>query len=943
MEFVLDRIGPNSFKVLVADLTRELTKLSLKVIDTGTLHFPADTPPTTVRWPSFLQGGVWTGHTVIDCLYVPKESRSSWTAAEFRAALAQRLDKEFQTRERARAVQDGDGFPPNPFDYRPPDYRPPDYSSGAAPPLPPEPSPVFTDYLVIATNLPASVISPPDCSRLLAEHAEALGLKGWKIWDLTTLTTMLAQAEPVRRKYLSEIAPDDVFSRLHEYDLGVTKPVLDLFMTQATNELDGEKYVRLSQAGDATAGKIPLSQVGVDLPVKGEAKMAARLIIEAADTASPFHRSGPVPNVLLLGGPGQGKSTIAQLIGQCYRTALLDGSLSPQRTSHALLVSLQKGLQEARIPRPRLRRWPVRVNLAEYVDWAARHHQSLITYIAEAATPFVEGMTGRKLRSWLKAWPWLLILDGFDEVASAHDRDTLMQQLRNFMNESESLGGDVFVLATTRPQGYAGEFSQHGYQSVELASLERQQAVDYGLKLAQARHSDDPEMRKKVSERINVAANDKFTARLMRSPLQVTIMSILLEARERVPRARYALFNGYYETIYARETTKKDSFRELLENRDRDIHELHNWLGLMLQVKSEQAGDLDASIPADDLRLKVVQRLRDEGYDQAKATKLAQQIIEALIERLVLIVPKRDREYGFEVRSIQEFFAARAIVSGSDTAVLHRMGQIIEPAHWRNTWLFAAGKAFSEREHIRRDIVTLLTDIDSRDLVRMLVSPGADLAFDLLDDEVANNVPVLQRLLFDRALELLKYPPDHDLRRRAPVLFQQAALADADYLAVKLDQAIAQAAGGTPAQVEAAHAVLRLAGQRATPLALKLRQRLRALERETDPSRLTGEAVTRRITDAWDRSLRDSHLSVPDDATAKAFLTQAMTSSTEEPLHWDYLDSCLSRPAVAAALARATLATAEIDAAMASKLRDLIRLWVQRKASGAGLLDDTDA
>ena len=68
-----------------------------------------------------------------------------------------------------------------------------------------------------------------------------------------------------------------------------------------------------------------------------------------------------------------------------------------------------------------------------------------------------------------------------------------------------------------------------------------------------------------------------------------------------------------------------------------------------------------------------IARLVDEGHELTEAAELAEAIIDAVVQRLVLIVPKKIEDVGFEVRSIQEFFAARAIVTGSDHMVLDRL------------------------------------------------------------------------------------------------------------------------------------------------------------------------------------------------------------------------------------------------------------------------------
>ncbi len=938
MEYVLDQIGAPAFKVLVSHLVAELTGHALEVVDSKPLRMPPYSDTVTFRWPDFLGGDVWSGHVLVDVAYVPHPELGKSTKEIVTAQLRSRIDQEERSRaaeaeRRARELSSaGENAPP----ARAEDVAGED----------------FPDYLILVTNFPLGPAGGRAALDVLRSEAGGLlGVRACEIWDRNTIWKMLDAAPKTRRRYLPSMAPADVITRLDRYDVGVNETLLQLFKLQMINELTADQWVRLSQTGDVNHAKLALSQVGIDLPVKDQGRTAARLIIEAADAASPFRRSDRTANLLLQGGPGQGKSTIAQLLGQCYRVALLEDSIEPRTAAHTLIGRLKEGLKEAGIPLPRYRRWPVRIDLANYVDAAVNYQKtSLIAYIAEQANKRAQGIHGPRVKSWLKAWPWLLILDGFDEVASARGRETLMDQISNFTNEVEMLGADVFVVATTRPQGYAGEFRQLGYHNIELAPLDVRRAVNYGLKIAQARHVDDPDMREKVSDRLNSAANDKLTARLMRSPLQVTIMSILLEARERVPRARYELFEAYYDAIYARESSKTEPLRELLEKRRSDINALHNRLGLLLQVNSEKAGGLDASIPYEELRRNAVSRLEDEGHDHQRAVELADEIVTAVTRRLVLIVPTKLDDVGFEVRSIQEFFAARAIVTGEDRKVVERLGRIIEPAHWRNTWLFAAGKAFLEREHIRRDLLQLLRDIDNRDLIRMVVAPGADLALDLLEDDVAAHSPVLQRDLYRQALELVKYPPDPDLRRRALVFFQ---IAEGDkYLALQMENAISQAIAGTPGQFDAAHAVLQPADLRTGKLAYRFRPTLREMDREARSRQVQPVSNARAIVDVISAALANATLT-PADYKLVDELIAKIAALPDQPPHGpseeadtsvrdivsgNLLDSCLTREPIANLLAQATVTVAGSWSWAGSELRNLLRSWMQRGTAGPDIL-----
>lgn len=125
-----------------------------------------------------------------------------------------------------------------------------------------------------------------------------------------------------------------------------------------------------------------------------------------------------------------------------------------------------------------------------------------------------------------------------------------MGRISEFLLDAHEEDADLLIVATTRPRGYAGEFTPEYYEHLSLLDLEQPDALQYAERLADVRHDGDPEVRRQTMERLGEAADDELTARLMRTPLQVTIMSLLLEGRARVPRERYGLFSAYYSTIY---------------------------------------------------------------------------------------------------------------------------------------------------------------------------------------------------------------------------------------------------------------------------------------------------------------------------------------------------------------------------------------------------------
>jgi hypothetical protein len=656
-------------------------------------------------------------------------------------------------------------------------------------------------YVLFTTNVVLSAVPGGGgidrAEALIEGYADRLGLKGWRVWHYDQLCRLLDLHPDIRRTYAALITASDVLARLQEVLGGTAATVGQRLAVHAAKELTAQQWVRLGEAGHPTNEKLTLGEVAIDLPATlglirsremlllsqptielrtgevigsldgrvGQVPGVVAYLVGRGDTVfRPSRRPTSNPRLVIVGGPGQGKSTLGQLLCQVYRVGLLaerrEESIWPAAAQ--VLRSMRSQLGRLGIPIPASRRWPLQVSLSAYGDAIAGGADvSLLRFLAEQVsrrTP--DRVTAGDLRSWLGAWPWLLVLDGLDEVVSPTVRENLLQNVSDFLADAADADADLMVVATTRPQGYAGEFSPAYYDHLQLRSLDQSEALRYARRLASVRHAGDPDLEAQVMARVAHASEDPITARLMRSPLQVTVMSILLERRVRAPQDRHGLFDAYYQTIYDREAAKPGSVSLLLDQQRSNVSLLHEQVGLLLQIRSERGGDAEALLPRQDLHDLAWRRLHDEGHADADAERLAAQLVDATTNRLVLLVPLTSDAVGFEVRSLQEFMAARALLRGDSTTVLERLKRLAPSAHWRNTWLLAAGRAFTHHEHLRDPIVTLLEDVDTDDLLAMFVLPGAQLAIDMLNDDIAAQAPRYRHLFAKRALELLDQPPD---------------------------------------------------------------------------------------------------------------------------------------------------------------------------------------
>ncbi|MFE2009443.1 NACHT domain-containing protein [Streptomyces sp. NPDC059491] len=653
------------------------------------------------------------------------------------------------------------------------------------------------EYLVFTTNVPLSPIPETGgiarVDRLISSYAQnpRVTLKGWAVWHGDEICRFLDIHDGVRRAFAHFITPGDVLSRLLTTVSDADAETAELIRAHAGRELLSDQWVRLGQAGARTEDqKTRLGPVAVDLRANFEqretrpqverapiyqaepgsyATRVAAYVLERGDTVLRPSRytSTEARNVVLIGGPGQGKSTLGQLICQAYRVALLDKEGEHLLTveARAVLHSLRRDFRAIGLQPPQGRRWPIRIALNQYANAILGGEDiSLLRFLADrvghrSSVP----VTSIHIKRWLRTWPCLLVLDGLDEVVSHQTREEVMSRISDFLLEARQIDADLLVVATTRPQGYKGEFHTGDYETLTLTPMPDDDALHYAERLSAARHHDDPEMRETVMERVRTAIYEEGTTRLMRSPLQVTIMSLLVERRARLPQNRYELFDAYYDTIYAREVDKPGVTGQLLADHRLQIDWLHQHVGLLLQTRAARSEELDAVIEVDELREHIRQRLHEETEDQEEAESLAGSLLEAATDRLVLLVAPNAGYIGFEVRSLQEYMAARALISGPEADILPRLESLAPSHSWRNTWMLAAAGIFTHRPHLRSDLINALRSVDSRDAVTLILTPGAQLALDLLDDDFTRHHPRFHNLLVEYAATLVGRPPRSDL------------------------------------------------------------------------------------------------------------------------------------------------------------------------------------
>ena len=638
-------------------------------------------------------------------------------------------------------------------------------------------------FYVFATNVALSAVAETGGKDRVAKTLDGFkkthGLKGYAIWDRDQICRFLDSHTGIRTTYAAWLTPGDVLMQMMKhFELGGSD-FGQIMLRYLRVELLDDQLAKLSQGGYTEANNIPLSNVFVDLPLETQERQKdskteetskretflASILEEGRKVLRPSCGSGrdklilPMPpvegRVVLIGGPGQGKTTVGVFTCQLLRAALLrDAARNYAPEVERALQTIENECYT--LPSVHALRYPLRVDLKRLAESLAGKgdipSDSLLNFLIKHISKRAgTDLRREEFRRWIAAYPWLLVLDGLDEVPASSNRKQVMDAIRDFVSiEAHDRDADLLILATTRPQGYSNEFDPTLYQHLTLAPLQPDEALHYGTRLAEARH---PGLRTRIEDltgALRRATSNPATARLMESPLQVTIMLSLIEGGGEPPEQRWKLFRDYYDVIYRREKERGTSYSEILRRYEPDMHWLHHRVGWLLQRRNASTGQTAARLTHQEFEDIVNQRLLKRGHkDDDQRDALVKEIRLAATERLVLLVGNTENEIGFEIRSLQEFMAAEHCFDGGEECARKTLHTIAAYPYWLNVFLFIAGRIFFEKESLIGSVIAVCEQLNEplTDPALGASHAGSRLALALLHDGVTRNQPENTRVL----------------------------------------------------------------------------------------------------------------------------------------------------------------------------------------------------
>ncbi len=522
-----------------------------------------------------------------------------------------------------------------------------------------------------------------------------------------------------------------------------------------------DRFARVKQGGLHGDSRADLARVFIDLdatprpgPLHGSPSHEAERIVASwmrpgsgrpgkqskraapdVDVVAELRSGLSVPMEVVLGGPGQGKSTVGRFLVLIHASILLltspiEGITPAADIAH--MEALLASLSAEDIALPETLRLPIWVELRELADGLLNDPESQSEPLAAllrwiATNDLREPADAPGLESALATLPWVLVLDGLDEVPPQRGRALVRGCVDSVRRRFA--GADGRLIATSRPQSYEREVFGEALFERTLLPLVKERAEVYSTRFADCLHGEEEGQRAELLKGMRKALANPSTAALMTNPLLVTIMAAIVLHHGEPSDRRWTLFEEYYTTLYQRETERGTYASATLRQYAPLVTAIHMHVGMSLQVRSEEAEGVSALMPEQELRAIIREHLIAD-FSEEEAVQLTEEILRAAEQRLVLLVQSQRGMYGFELRSFQELMAAWQIVSLREAQASELLRRVAPLRAWQNVVLFAIGHQYAEKPRLARErSVELCEALDrSEEDGGHIALPGARLA-----------------------------------------------------------------------------------------------------------------------------------------------------------------------------------------------------------------------
>ncbi|HYO05389.1 MAG TPA: hypothetical protein VER14_00215, partial [Phototrophicaceae bacterium] len=410
-------------------------------------------------------------------------------------------------------------------------------------------------------------------------------------------------------------------------------------------------------------------------------------------------------------------------------------------------------------------RIPFRVVLKYFAQWLANkpnsepNSDSLEAYLAKdmgdmALQP--GDISPKDIQEIFQCKECLLILDGLDEVVDPNLQERMLQRIYSFLDWVEHLNVNLKVVTTSRPNIYEDQFDPKSFLHLELLPLSSEQVEKYANKWV-ARRDLRKEEQDRILRTLEECQQDERISTLLKTPLQVTIILLIIKNGGRPPGEREALFDEYWNTILKREKSKD---KDIIKVDDTTLLDLNAYVGYLLHFRAFNK-TVESLLSEEEFKTSLINFLQENDHhsSQQEINLRVDQFVSDAKDRLVLIVSPRPGFFGFELRSFQEFFASVYLFKKQKRFKL--LTSIVGSEHWHYVALFLAGRIIRVLGEEADCIVRLgCRQVDKpreEEVANDYLRPGAWFALEVAaDGSLSKQFRNLQREAIDYGLEVLE-------------------------------------------------------------------------------------------------------------------------------------------------------------------------------------------
>ncbi len=384
-----------------------------------------------------------------------------------------------------------------------------------------------------------------------------------------------------------------------------------------------------------------------------------------ADKKPGLQVANEQPYLMVLGGPGVGKSTFLRKVGlEALRT--LGRRDFVGKDPGNLLVPQAIFYQHPCIP--------VMLELRQFDKPDISIEAVIAEELETCGFPHPEDLT----ELFLKNGKLLVLLDGLDEVPTA-TLDHVLKEIRGLVDRYS----DNRYIASCRMAAYTfGGFTR--FKDVAMAAFEDEQIEQFIKNWFQKERDAETNTAERCWELLN--SNDYQAAKeLAQTPLLLTLLCVVYDEFQDFPKKRHALYGEALDVLLRKWAAEKRIQRNPI------YQELSAELELDMLAEIAYTSFVDDQLFFSKDRL--IEQIREFLVDNLNAPSHldAETVLREIEIQQGILVERARNAYSFSHLTFQEYLTAKCVIDNQKTEQMVR--DHATDKHWREVFLLAAGLA----------------------------------------------------------------------------------------------------------------------------------------------------------------------------------------------------------------------------------------------------------